>query len=451
MPCAEVSNRLEARQGGWPGSVIALLAAYSALLLPLLPLTPLWVDELLQLFGTRDRSLGDLFAWIPLNAGAVPLGYLVQLLLLKIVGFSTFTARLPAAICSVLAAMVVLLLARRLRLRPPLLAVLLLVALPAQFRYATEARPNSQALLLSVLSSLLVLALREKPGVPRCGAYSVCVLAGLYTQPFTFCASVAHLVWAALFLPAPERRRLMRYLVWANAGAVALFLPWFLAVAPTWRWSIVANRQSFQVSKKFGLLLLREFSGGGYVCSIGLLLAAALGALSDRMGRETKIFLLLTVLTPLPAVLLADAAFDYFFASRQLLVILPGLVLLAAEGVGYLWERRRIWLAGSLLTLVLASSVAADVRRFTRPREDWRAAAQALRGAANSGYCIAVVGDNPLAFYAFFEPSLRNETCQQSGSRPMAVVVPPYSEPKLETQLIREIEQRSFLARQTLT
>jgi hypothetical protein len=63
--------------------------------LPLAPVRPLWLDEILQLMDTRQPAAARLMARLPYqDPGSAPLGYLGQHAALKIVGYSVWR---PAA------------------------------------------------------------------------------------------------------------------------------------------------------------------------------------------------------------------------------------------------------------------------------------------------------------------------------------------------------------------
>jgi hypothetical protein len=63
-------------------------------------LLPLWLDEILQLIGTRDLGFSALLNYVAENAGGVPLGYLTQAATIHLVGYSVFAA---SSVVSVLA------------------------------------------------------------------------------------------------------------------------------------------------------------------------------------------------------------------------------------------------------------------------------------------------------------------------------------------------------------
>ena len=130
------------------------LVAYAGLLAALIWLVPFWLDEVLQLLGTRNHSFAEALQWAARNPGGAPLPYLAQWASLQLLGYSPAAARLPAAASSILAALAFAALLRQLRVRNALLAFAMFLLLPLQLRYGFEARPYSQGLFFSILALL---------------------------------------------------------------------------------------------------------------------------------------------------------------------------------------------------------------------------------------------------------------------------------------------------------
>jgi hypothetical protein len=177
---------------------VVTLGAYAALLFAVLPLTPLWLDEIQQFANRRDMTLAELIRWIQLNAGASPLPYLLQRVFVDSLGYSAFVARIPSALSSVLAAVVFVGICPRFldpelneRGRGRWLALLLFLALPVQFRYGMEARVYSQGLLFSLLSLWVFVKLQESYSPALAAMYGLTVAAGLYVQPLTIFPALA--------------------------------------------------------------------------------------------------------------------------------------------------------------------------------------------------------------------------------------------------------------------
>jgi 4-amino-4-deoxy-L-arabinose transferase-like glycosyltransferase len=91
---------------------------------------------------------------VQLNAGASPLPYLFQHVFSSWFGYSSFAARFPAALCSILSGAVFAAICPRFLDRGCWIALVLFLVLPLQLRYGLEGRVYSQGLLFSLLTLL---------------------------------------------------------------------------------------------------------------------------------------------------------------------------------------------------------------------------------------------------------------------------------------------------------
>ena len=129
-----------------------------------------------------------------------PLGYIPQFAAVHLFGFSASSARLPSAVWSLAACAGVFLLARRMDLQQPLIAVAIFALFPLQLRYALEVRPYELALALGIWATVAFLAwlLPQAESAPRAALYALAMAAALYTFPFTLFVAIAHLAWACM-------------------------------------------------------------------------------------------------------------------------------------------------------------------------------------------------------------------------------------------------------------
>lgn len=404
--------------------LIGLCLGYAVLLISVVNKLSLWLDEVLQLVCTRDLAAPEMVRYIATQAGAAPLGYFVQAGFINALGFSLFSARIPSVIASVLACALLWLLARQFRLSSPLFAVVVFMVMPLQFRYALEARPYSQALLCSVLATVLLWVMLRGVTAAKGISYGVVVLLGTYLQPLTVFVPVSHLAWVTGWYAGANRLHVRKVLVLAIGAAILLFIPWFLFVRATWHAviaPITAAGQGFHWSAKTPLMILRELSGAGYWGGGLLLLACGAGLRSPMLDRQHKALLCLTIALPIAGALLADVLFGYFLAIRQMIFALPGIVLLAVSGFDFLYRERRTvalcWAAG-----FLAFSFWYDVAWFHKPREDWQAAASQLVLEAETA-CILPMPAKSIEWYRFFEPELSQRVCQLGSGQETAVIL----------------------------
>jgi mannosyltransferase len=434
QPLSDQPRRSPLDDNRW---IAGLVVVYAFVVLALLSKLPLWLDELLQLLGTRGRSFAEIVEWLPGSAGAVPLPYLIQALALDLLGYSVFSARLPAALFSILSCAAVVWLARELRLHWPAVAVVLLMVLPLQWRYALEGRPYSQAMFFAILATILVVRLARQPEPLQTALYGLALAAGIYTLPLLVLFPLAHLVWISLCLDKAQRLRVQIRVAIAGAAAVLLLAPWVLWANSRWAGAIAGNQGHFLLHPRLFLVLLHELPGGGYMASILLLVATGAGLASRAIARSTKVLLALLIAVPLMGTLAIDATFDYFFAVRQLIHVLPALALLAAEGLRDLCARRRV-LGAILVAALLGTCVVGDLRWFSRPREDWQLAASSLK-AVSQGPCVLFAPADSVDIYAFFEPDLRSRDCATQLQRSVILALSPYSPPSEVTATLTKL------------
>ncbi|HYP15497.1 MAG TPA: glycosyltransferase family 39 protein [Bryobacteraceae bacterium] len=398
-------------------------SGYALILLTLIPVLSLWLDEVLQLIGVRDMGLQQLLEYAPVNLGGVPFGYVVAFSAVKLFGYSIYSARLPSAVFSLLASAGVLFLARQIGLRRPLLAPILFVCFPLQLRYAVEARPYSLALCLTTWGTISLLRLLDRPSLKRAIPYFLCTLLGIYTQPFTLFVPCAHLVW---LLANSRDRQYRQCWIWAASSVLIAglsFLPWYLYASPKWRDAI--GPDEYQVPLKALLLVSKELIGSGHVSTA---IAGGLACLGRAtLPRRERLLWSLYIVMPIGLALLADAAFGYFLAIRQMIFVLIPLALMAALGVEHIWRKSprttALLTAGFLLLLV-----GGNISFFQRPREDWKAASDAIASELHSGNCVIFAPLDSLKLYRFFRPELVAGQCPTRGALPgpVLVAVAPY-------------------------
>jgi 4-amino-4-deoxy-L-arabinose transferase-like glycosyltransferase len=416
----------------WRLGFASALAAYGVITALLSGRLSLWVDEILQLIGTRDsHDLQSLLRWVEINPGGVPLGYFTQHFAIWLFGFSAYSSRIPSVICSVLACAAVAWLARRMGLgrSSACISFLIFATLPLQFRYALEGRPYSEALLFWVLSQIGFQGLCRRPGRLRARLYGLALLLGMYTQPFTAFIWLSHMAWATLFLKGPERGGVVRWCSLAGILAGFAFLPWFLLVRQQWHTYIGSSGYSFAPGFSIVSIIFREIPGN-YVITVLLGLAVASGfAAQSPLTNGTKALLAANIIAPVVCALCADAAFNYFFAARQLVYVLPSIAVLAAAGAQNLARTRRR--AGvALVSVLLLSTLGQDVRMFQKPREDWAKAAAATNAMLReTNACVITVPSEWAALYIFFEPNLAQRQCvgDQRASGRLLLAITPYT------------------------
>jgi uncharacterized membrane protein len=380
-----------------------VIAGYAVLTLLLLPRLSLWLDELIDLLGTRGGGFHSIIEYASTNPGGAPIWYLSQGLATGLLGFSTFSARLPACIAGILSCAGLALLARRFGVKSPALCVAVFALFPLQLRYALEGRPYSEALCLSIWATLVFLQLIERPTLLNGVCYCLLIALGLYTQPFSIFVAVAHAAWALpnTHLSAKARLFTLGAILLAGAG----FFPWLLYASRNWTDSLAPGTMTV-LHPRVLLMLFRECLGGGYLLSGIAILVILPGLRSGTMDRSKKILLLLMVVVPIGFSLLADSLSGYFVAIRQAIFILPSMALLVCIGVEHIARRAGGRIALLAAALLLTASLAYDVRWFNKPREDWQRAADRVNESVHEGSCAVLIPERTAQIFLFFHPSL---------------------------------------------
>jgi uncharacterized membrane protein len=122
------------------------------MLLFLIPIKPLWLDEIIQLEGTCRQSGRDLLHFILTNPGATPLGYWPQHLLISFSGCDIWSARLLSALCGAGAFGLMMVICKQLQVGTPIMWLLALywIVCPIILRYSLEGRPYMQAMFFAM-------------------------------------------------------------------------------------------------------------------------------------------------------------------------------------------------------------------------------------------------------------------------------------------------------------
>jgi len=389
--------------------------------LALLPGRSFWLDEVIHLVGSRDRTFEQIPAYAAQNAGGVPLGYVYTRASIATLGYSVFSARLPSILFSAGACAAVFVLASRLGLRFPLLAVLLFSLLPLQMRYALEVRPYSAVLCLAGWSTVAFLWLLERASFARTVLYFGLILIGLYTQPYTFFVPLAHLAWLAI-----ERKRFTpQTLILAGSAVVLsaiLFLPWLQFAASQWRAEIATYSARGGFGIKEAQLIVKEMFGLGYVGTLLILIPAWFGW--RTLAPERRSFWILLFAVPIAGAIAGNLAFGYFFASRQFIVVLLPLAVLASLGFEHFPRRA----AASIWAIaLLAASMYEDVHAFRRPREDWQTTTAALEKIASEKHaCVLPIPARSLFIYRYYRPDFPKLICPTDAAGSIVLALSPY-------------------------
>ncbi len=437
-------------QDGWGTykPVFVFLPVYGVLLLWLLPKLSLWLDEVRDLIGVCRSNWPAFFQFIRENPGAVPLAYVIQRGSVQVLGLSAFSARLPSILCSLAGCIGIFALGRQARLRLPLSGVIAFATYPLQLRYALEARGYEVALALTILLTVLFFRVRERPQIGNLVLYALCAVAGVYTQPDAFFVPIAHFLSVALRPGQKDRRQCLRGLGITLVACVLLFLPWYFYASNAWRASIQATHEQGSITLRSSLMVARELTGMGYIGTVLCLILAGAAAL-DRERRGRASFWMVYFFVPVAGVLMADAVFGYFLATRQMIFALAPLSILVAMGLETV-AARKVKLGFAFATAFLTAAAWSNISFFRRPREDWQTASLLLKQKADTGYCLLFSSTDTKELYTLFQPDLDRSQCPVGDMLALdsvALALSPYDLNK-ESPRIREALREAGLVRE---
>jgi hypothetical protein len=307
------------------------------------------------------------------------------------------------------------------------------LAVPLQFRYAVEARVYSLGLLLSVASLWAFLRLSEKPSIRGATIYGLTILLGLYSQPFTCFPIVGQLAWT---LRRGFNGSVRQLAILAATLSALLFLPWYFYEHWQQQSQGTLELYSFSLRQVTPLVLLHELTGGGYFCTLPLLiLAACAWPRHDSPGSNTRLLYYILAIS-LAGPIVADAVFHYFFAARQLLFAVPSLVLLATQAMERLDRKASRWLGMGLMAVFFAAAAVADYNRATVPKDDFADMAQTMAARLTPDACVMAAPSDQLEYYLFFHPELTNRACRErTGPAEILAAISPYTTSTQEKQL----------------
>jgi 4-amino-4-deoxy-L-arabinose transferase-like glycosyltransferase len=385
----------------------------AAVVFAVVPLRPFWLDEALQLVGTRPgNTMRQVIEYVPENPGSGPLGYIVQHVFIELLGLNRWSARLPSALFAIGTCIVTIALARRLGVERPWLAGAILIALPLMLRYSAEGRPYTQATFIAVLATLLFLRLADAPRAALLAAYAILLIAGVYTHPFTVLVAGGHVVYALL----GRQSRLAAAIVAIAVAAAVSYVPWIVYARSGWQHTMITSNFQFAADWKTPLRVFREISGAGYWGS-GLLLGLAVcGALT--LARRSSALLSGIIAATFIGGVIADAAAGYFIAIRQFICVLPAAAILAAARA-----------PTAIVAALLAVCAIGNLKYFTSAREDWESAAAAIESQLTPSRCLLVEPERELVVYSALRPSLRKAKCGAPAPE-ITLAVSPYRDPQ---------------------
>ncbi|MGQ9599813.1 MAG: glycosyltransferase family 39 protein [Anaerolineae bacterium] len=356
--------------------------------------------EIDEAYSVRLASLGIVDIVRGTAAGQhPPLYYLLLHLWMQAAGQSLFAVRLASALVGWLTVPLLYLIGRRFGPQAGLLAAGLLAISPAHIWYSQIARMYALLVLLGTVSTWL--AWRwwtdgEARSRKRLLLYAGITLAALYTHYFALFLIALHNLAGlglALFQNRPRWRRLAGQWLAIQALIVIGFLPWLpimlsqttdhlMTWIPPLSWPVVRSSWLY-------LLFGQEWQGTGYDrgrawLGLGLLIAALWPGRpsSDRLLRTDRGWAVLWFWVPVVLILLA-AVYRPIYQNKQLLIVLPPLLLLLTMGL--LRIRPRLGRGVVLVALIALSGLSLYSQYAYPQRQQWDDLAAYLNTHARPG------------------------------------------------------------------
>jgi mannosyltransferase len=335
-------------------------------------------------------------------------------------GQSEAWLRLPSALFGIASIPLIFVVARKfMGVVPALAAAALLAFSPTGVSYSQEARSYTLAILLVLLSSYFFVRAVEFGRRNDWALWTLISILAFYSHDFAALVLVAQA--GSLFFkaePAPWRPFMI-------CGAVLLF-----AALPGLTYVFRASPENLHFiwmprpSAKEVWHLAMFFGGGGAKIVIALILwIAGLLAVLRRHGQDQVydrfwrgMLVLLWAFLPVAITALVSLLHPMFL-QRYMIFSLPATIMLAALGMSAL-DR---WHVGLVLIVALCvMSIPTILGEYHKPREDWRAAGDAILTSA-------VPGDAVVFFPFYTRVMLDYYRDRYSGNAPpMHVFAPPY-------------------------
>jgi 4-amino-4-deoxy-L-arabinose transferase-like glycosyltransferase len=303
-----------------------------------------WLDEAGVAFAARAATLPDMLKIVRSHVLAMPLDYLVVWLFGRF-SFQEAVLRIPAALWGSLSLLLAYRFFRKFTgVGPSLLGLLVLALSPLHIQYSQELRFYASLVFFYLLSSLLLWGAIQHPSRRSWVLFTAATILGIYFHPYVFFALANGLVWLVLSPPngQPVKPLRMQFLTSVTVCLLA-FLAGYLAFSASNQFQIplmvFEQSPAGAVASGMGWLPFSAVTLNA-VSSLSLVWGALCAALEiggivatlKRQLRSPLSGLFFSFLLQLSAVLGSDILGHYFFAPRQLLILLPILCLFAGIG-----------------------------------------------------------------------------------------------------------------------
>ncbi len=347
----------------------------------------------------------------------------------RLVGDSELAVRLPSLVSGLASVAVVWALGRAwLGPRQGTVAALLLALSPVHVWFSRESKANMLMLLLGALAVWLFWSAAETGRRRDWGLGSLVLLAGLYNHVYALPVGAALLMWLTWRAACDVRLRLPLALSVAFVGLSWLPLvvtKFFVRGESLDRWYL----GDFGLRELTRLLFVWLPQGNTLASPLPVVLMAAvflrglwLQLRRARQGSWAARLLLLWLVTPLAITLAISAMVPHAYIERNMLVVLPPFVLLAASGAVEWWAQAGL-VALTAIGLLVLLVLAPEAPTVYHLKPDWRAASRVLQGEV-----FVTVPTTELEYYRPPQPAVIHEVTSgqtlveawEAGWRPLA-------------------------------
>jgi hypothetical protein len=384
---------------------------------------PLWGDECALAANLIDRDYRQLL--LPLDYTQVcPVGFLwTQLALVRALGFSEYSLRLPAFVCSIASLLLFAHLARcTLQGTARVFAVGVFAVAYPTIRYAAEAKPYGCDLFFALLIlTLLVEWWRRGFDHRRLWLLSALMpISILFSYPAVFIAAGVSVVIAFLLWSKRSRSGWLSWIAYNIAIIASVAAAYFLFAKSQsaaelndmrgcWNEAFPPLLHPLELlgwlfSTHTGSMLAYPLGGGNGGSTLSFLLCLVALAV---LWRHRQVALLLTCLAPLAITFVAAAMARYPYGGmvRFQLYMAPIFCLLVGLGLAVLlvWHvpsdlgrSKRVLAASVVLLAIGCSSIGRDIARLWRPGIDVQfrdIARQIWSQAADESEVVCLKGD----------------------------------------------------------
>ena len=414
---------------------VAFVGGYAVALIAVALAIPLRVPEILAIAWRPDFSWGRFWGWSSQALDPSPLGYLVQLPFVFLLGVTRLVPRLPGLLFALASCILFLRLADVVVRRRRYWALLLFMLLPLQLAGLTAATQYEMATCFVLMALIAFFDLRTQPDYKRAARFALAVAACLFTDRHAGLPAFGTVLFLLRFSGRPQERRAVWFGLGAcivGVGAYAPFYFWAHERAnPFWLTEPGISASSFAEMTLMdwlvaaGLLLI--------VCGIFAGLFVSFRLPVTQVTRRLSLFCLVgSVFIPVTFAI-AYSTYVYLpIAPHDLLYVAPAAVILFVSVLDWLALQERSLQAPTAAAgiILLALCALADVRFVGSTNSNLALESRYVGPQLHGDSCVVFVSERySKALFLVFHPELAKEECSTSFHHRIVLASQPYVRP----------------------